>query len=247
MNEIRRLRGVRQPMSALIVGAVLVLCAVASACNPPTLSTPPQLPECPESANWSDFFKATYREMATSTPTAGQLALSGPITDIPEFNDCQRFVVRPGAAFQFDSLFAIFARYRLDSIPVEGIRSQTGAAVIPMATIYSFHSAYPTLGIAPEFNCLYFIGSSRQNSRPAPLRPRGPGRRLRWIASRCPVRTTTTTPRSHDGTGMTPPTRSSSGYGVAVRGARFASTELEPRSRRRHATYAPGACCSDAP
>jgi len=47
-------------------------------------------------------------------PTNGELSPAGPITNIPEFHDCQRFVSNPGASF--DSLFAIFASFRLDSV-----------------------------------------------------------------------------------------------------------------------------------
>lgn len=38
----------------------------------------------------------------------------GPITDIPEFHDCQRFIREDRAAY--DSLFAVFAAYNLDAI-----------------------------------------------------------------------------------------------------------------------------------
>jgi hypothetical protein len=38
---------------------------------------------------------------------------SGPITDIPEFHDCQRFLTTPNAA-DFDSLYAIFAASRME-------------------------------------------------------------------------------------------------------------------------------------
>lgn len=47
-------------------------------------------------------------------PPNGVLPASGPITNIPEFHDCQRFVSRDGA--KFDSLFAIFASFKLDSL-----------------------------------------------------------------------------------------------------------------------------------
>lgn len=43
----------------------------------------------------------------------GDIPLSGPITNIPEFHDCQRFLSDDGS--QFDSLFAIFASFTLDA------------------------------------------------------------------------------------------------------------------------------------
>jgi hypothetical protein len=48
------------------------------------------------------------------TPSGPVGNVAGPITDIPEFHDCQKFVKRDVA--EFDSLFAIFASYRLDSV-----------------------------------------------------------------------------------------------------------------------------------
>jgi Big-like domain-containing protein len=47
-------------------------------------------------------------------PTNAELSPAGPITNIPEFHDCQRFVSSDGTSF--DSLFAIFASFRLDSV-----------------------------------------------------------------------------------------------------------------------------------
>jgi hypothetical protein len=89
----------------------------------------------------------------------GQLSLVDPITDVPEFHDCQRFLVGPGKQ-QFDSLYAIFARHGLDTVRVDEIRNGAGTTAIPMGVIYSYHGEYKPLGIAPDFNCLYFIGSA---------------------------------------------------------------------------------------
>lgn len=48
------------------------------------------------------------------TPASAGLPAPGPITDIPEFHDCQRFVTEDGT--QFDSLFAIFASFGMDRV-----------------------------------------------------------------------------------------------------------------------------------
>jgi len=51
---------------------------------------------------------------ASGSGPAGPIAnVAGPKTNIPEFHDCQKFVRSPQ---QFDSLFAIFASFRLDSV-----------------------------------------------------------------------------------------------------------------------------------
>ena len=47
-------------------------------------------------------------------PPNGQIVPAGPITDIPEFHDCQRFITPDGA--DYDSLFAIFASFELDTV-----------------------------------------------------------------------------------------------------------------------------------
>jgi hypothetical protein len=165
MNEISRACRVRRHRRALSVAATAVLCAVASACLPGPKRTLSQLPECPTGGVWSTFFADTYRQLGTGSGTSpGELPLSGMITDIPEFNDCQRFLVRQTNTMVFDSLFAIFARRALDSLEVDSSGSLVGAGMIPMATIYSFHSAYPQLGIEADFNCLYFIRSPTAKS-----------------------------------------------------------------------------------
>lgn len=95
------------------------------------------------------------------------LPVSEPITDIPEFHDCQRLVSN-GA---YDSLFAIFASFRLESLPARWQRDSNLAGIqgrpygiVPAATIYSHGGEYPQLGIQPGFNCLFF--SRRASSDP---------------------------------------------------------------------------------
>lgn len=89
-------------------------------------------PECPQTFDTIPLFpvgrKATGEAgtvLVPATPGPGEvvlgssaLAVSGPLTDIPEFNDCQKFVI-PGVAgvpAHYDSLYAIFAAFKLDSL-----------------------------------------------------------------------------------------------------------------------------------
>ena len=84
---------------------------------------------------------------------------SEPITNIPEFHDCQRLQ----KAGTYDSLYAIFASFQLDSLS-RRFRLDSGLAategrphgIVPAATIYSHGGTYPELGIEPGFNCLFF-------------------------------------------------------------------------------------------
>jgi hypothetical protein len=95
--------------------------------------------------------------------TVVHVPLSDSITDIPEFHDCQRFIRRDSdGTLVFDSLFAVFASYRLDSLipdldsSGDTITLNDGVQVrtFPVATIFSDHRQYDQLGIRPGFNCL---------------------------------------------------------------------------------------------
>lgn len=85
---------------------------------------------------------------------------SGPITDIPEFHDCQRFVREDG---DYDALYAIFASFmlpQLTSIWQDTLEIIPEARPFVAAQIYSWGGSYPSLGIAPGFNCLHLYGTA---------------------------------------------------------------------------------------
>ncbi len=86
-------------------------------------------PECPRSWDSIPIFgaqdKGSQRRRGGTIINgigvvgAGGMALSGPITNIPEFHDCQRFLVPVAGqrdSVRYDSLYAIFAAFKLDSI-----------------------------------------------------------------------------------------------------------------------------------
>jgi hypothetical protein len=94
----------------------------------------------------------------------------GDIRDVPEFHDCQRFIVRDASnELRFDSLFAIFASFRLDRLdsllrwekldsanmrtvpPIDGVSGQTA---VPSAVVVAWGD-YQPLHIRRGFNCLY--------------------------------------------------------------------------------------------
>jgi hypothetical protein len=117
-------------------------------------------PECPHDSLIVKLIddKGNFLRLVNSIP------LSDPVSDVPEFHDCQRFVPRytflqwflgnRPRRLLYDSLYAIFAAFRLDTLPkaLEGY----GA---PVATIYSYGGTYEPLGIKPGFNCLVLAGS----------------------------------------------------------------------------------------
>lgn len=117
------------------------------------------MPECPRGGMWS----AVFGRGGIAIVPGGRLSLSGPITDVPEFHDCQRFIVKAeGGRPVFDSLFAIFARLRLDSPDYEPLTRP-----LALAEIYSFQRGaqnYAPLGIRPHFNCLVVYPSPSSRS-----------------------------------------------------------------------------------
>lgn len=70
-------------------------------------------PECPEFGEWTYWFDSLKHPTIVHT---GQLALAGPITNVPEFHDCQRFIKENGGTLGYLSLNAVFARYRLAEV-----------------------------------------------------------------------------------------------------------------------------------
>ncbi len=88
------------------------------------------------------------------------------IIDVPEFHDCQRFIVEDSKRLVYDSLFAIYASQRLDSL-----EPRLGPVLVPsappsvvtlapqvrtaLAAVVHAEGAYPRLGIKPGTNCLY--------------------------------------------------------------------------------------------
>lgn len=128
-----------------------------STSSPLLLKSPPEVavqsyPECPH---------GYYDKRGPFT----EVPASEPITDIPEFHDCQRFIIAPTAdpeTWRFGGLYAIFASSWLDSLVVlmggRSLEDETAhyRLAVTAATIYSYDdSRYGPLGIQPGFNCLY--------------------------------------------------------------------------------------------
>ncbi len=77
-----------------------------------------------ECARYRDLPDSAYSPEIVNPATAGIVELggsedllAGPITNIPEFHDCQKFLKSgDNGAMQYDSLFAIFAVPSLDGV-----------------------------------------------------------------------------------------------------------------------------------
>src|SRR5262245_30871819 len=66
----------------------------AGAAKPTRAAFQPRvLPECPVGGEWSRVFLALRPQGIIVAGSGGQLGLAGPITDVPEFHDCQQLIV----------------------------------------------------------------------------------------------------------------------------------------------------------
>lgn len=146
----------RQHLTAgILVAAGLVMAALA--CKPgPAKNVIVHRPECPA----FDSVVIWARGHGGGEVPITHIPGSDPITGIPEFHDCQRFV----RGDRYDSLYAIFAAFRLESLPAklrlaDSLAKLQGKAhgTVPVATIYSYGGTYPPLGIQPGFNCLFLF------------------------------------------------------------------------------------------
>ncbi len=109
--------------------------------------------------------------LAVQAPVAEEcpqdsIPLSGSITHVVGFHDCQRFV----RGTSYDSVYAIFASAQLATV-ASRVQSAGGAG-IPAAEIYSRGGTYEPLGIEPGYNCLYFFEPAGQlRAKTVPLGP----------------------------------------------------------------------------
>lgn len=109
-------------------------------------------------------------------PEAVKIGLIEPIADIPEFHDCQRFIVTQGTQRVYGPMVAIFASSQLTQLEAQlsptavapgdtiggGARPPTplppGAPLVsravPIGVVYS-EGRYDPLGILAGLNCLY--------------------------------------------------------------------------------------------
>lgn len=163
---------IRTRLSAMVLTAATAW----AGCDPnaSTIGPPPDRRECPH--DWPQELTFSAREGGEMTVSA-TLNGPGPIRNVPEFHDCQRFLVRDGSNLRYDSLFAIFATERLarlDTLELvssgrsveqrpEGDTDQelTGSESLPAAEIVAWND-YAPLHIETGFNCLYLYRKSQQ-------------------------------------------------------------------------------------
>lgn len=148
------------PRQALVSAAVPPLPALHASTR-----INPDRPECPHYWDTIPMPRDGQRDKgAAAAPfvfTSG-LSVSGPQSNVPEFNDCQPLIVNEGdGPFRYGPLMAVFASYRLDSLPVtpDTLRSNTQVFAAAEILDYSNVTGYDPLAIGPLFNCLYIWGT----------------------------------------------------------------------------------------
>lgn len=92
-----------------------------------------------------------------------ELAAPGPISLVPEYHDCQRFM--NAERTQYGPLIAIFATHRLDTVPdpsppLQPTRGPGAGTERAAATILNYNDAYVPLRIEKGINCLYMVSAS---------------------------------------------------------------------------------------
>lgn len=95
----------------------------------------------------------------TTLPSVTEIPVAGKILNVPEFHDCQRFIVDSEGTLVYDSLYAIFASFELDTLWASKRDSLPEDSAFVAAEIVSWGGEYGSLGIKPWFNCLLVFGS----------------------------------------------------------------------------------------
>lgn len=140
-------RDIRHPRgpAAVLVALMMTLVTSLSGQRPPVGAGTADRPECPH--DWRKYLEG--RRLITSP--SGGFTLPGPITDVPEFHDCQRFILPTGGDGSYDQLYAVFVPPDLDT-RFAGISTTKARALVE---IYA-EGTYKSLGIKPTFNCVFF-------------------------------------------------------------------------------------------
>lgn len=121
--------------------AVLASAGIGTKRTPAPIGPHPGRPECPH--DWD--FKGE------------QLSLIGTNISVPEFHDCQRFIVYINGRPVYDSLYAVFAAAGLDTLDTTLAlldSLHTGHVALAAAEVYA-EGRYEALGIHSMFSCLY--------------------------------------------------------------------------------------------
>jgi hypothetical protein len=146
-------------VAASVLGGVMLLSACSKTAVNQTGGN--YRPECPvDSIVIRDTSEQKVRLVSFT-----QLAISGPTTLVPEFNDCQRFPI--GAGPVYGPLVGIFARESLNHAIAQLLdlaHQGASARAVSIGLILSWDGDYSHLGIQTGFNCLYMWATIQKDS-----------------------------------------------------------------------------------
>jgi hypothetical protein len=138
----------------VLVTALIMSAGCASSFDDPVGTpllgaVPADRPECPHDGLLSRKENGGGVFISPNSPEAI-------VTSIPEYHDCQRFVVDRGGSLVYDSVYAIYAAPPKHSKGSKDYQSRTdGDGNRAAAIIVSEGGTYAPLGIRPGVNCLY--------------------------------------------------------------------------------------------
>src|SRR3989475_12261142 len=146
--------------ATLVAGAIGCETTLSGGAATPAIGRP----ECP-----SDEFAIAVvdtvhppRGDVTHTRTITTIPLAGPISNVPEFHDCQQLIQKENG---YLALHAIFASFQLNLLAdsLDTLAYTTKKRAFPAAEIYSSdtHGDAP-LAIQHYFDCLYFYRDGSQ-------------------------------------------------------------------------------------
>jgi len=154
-----------QCAQALVLAATLVAGAIACETTLSGGAATPAIgrPECPSDSFAINVVDTVRRgRTAVIQPrTITVIPLAGPITNVPEFHDCQQLIKDKG----YLALYAIFASFQLNKLvdSLDTLAYTITKRAFPAAEIYSNDThEYAPLAIKPYFNCLYLYRDKSQ-------------------------------------------------------------------------------------
>lgn len=139
---------------AAVMAAMIVALACSSGKKPATPIAVGR-PECPLDS--VDIQVVDTVEGVPAVRHITNIPVAGPITNIPEFHDCQRFISKSAGEMHYGPLVAIFANHLLDSLFTGQFEPTSAEAEQAAGEIYSYDGAYDPLFIRQGFNCLYLV------------------------------------------------------------------------------------------
>ena len=144
----------RLPAESIAAAIAILAAALLLSSGPQKFTANDVRPECPQDS--IHIFVENPEEAGTFL-VIDDITLAGSHSRIPEYHDCQRFLMSPGDTF--GPLVGIWAASYLDkftdSMRMEQEFSGNPQIALAAAAIHNYHLPYRPLHIEHDFSCLY--------------------------------------------------------------------------------------------